>query len=116
MSVGLYMDVHVRAEITDALTARGVDVLTAQGDGARRLDDPQLLDRAAELNRVLFSQDADLLREAARRQRSGEHFAGLIYGHQHNVSIAQCIEDLELLAVVREPEEFFNWVQYLPLK
>ena len=46
MSVALYMDVHVRRAITEALRLRGVDVLTAQEDAAARLTDPDLLDRA----------------------------------------------------------------------
>ena len=67
MSVGLYMDVHVPAAITRGLLLRGVDVLTAQLDGTTELEDPGLLDRATELGRVLFSQDDDLLAEAAKR-------------------------------------------------
>ena len=51
------MDVHFRAEITRGLRARGVDVRTAQDDGAHRLDDAALLDRAAALGRLIFSQE-----------------------------------------------------------
>jgi len=43
-----------------------VDVLTAQQDGSDKLDDPPLMDRATSLGRVLFSNDHDMLREAAR--------------------------------------------------
>ena len=49
------MDVHISAAITEGLRLRGVDVLTAQEDGARRLPDPALLNRATELGRVLFT-------------------------------------------------------------
>ena len=55
MSVRLYMDVHVRRAVTAGLRLRGVDVLTAQEDGNRELLDPELLDRATELGRVLFT-------------------------------------------------------------
>jgi predicted nuclease of predicted toxin-antitoxin system len=110
------MDVHVHDAITVGLRRRGVDVLTAQEDGTRRLTDPSLLDRATALGRVLFSQDEDLLSEAARRQQSGEFFAGVIYAHQLKVSVGQCIEDLELFAKVNEPEDFANRVEYLPIK
>jgi hypothetical protein len=48
-----YMDVHVPAAVTQALRLRGVDVLTAQEDNARRLLDDELLDRATALGRVL---------------------------------------------------------------
>lgn len=67
MSVALYMDVHVQMAITKALRQRGVDVLRSQEDGTATASDPDLLDRATQLNRVLFSQDEDFLTEAHRR-------------------------------------------------
>ena len=82
MSVGLYMDVHVRWAITAGLRRRGVDVLTAQEDGVARIDDPALLGRATQLGRVLSSQDDDLLQEASCRQATGERFrTGVVYSH-----------------------------------
>ena len=82
-----------------------IDVLTAREDGAGELDDSQLLSRATSLGRVLFTQDDDLLREAAGRQQRGETFAGMIYAHQLNVTVRQCIDDLELIAHASEPGE-----------
>ena len=110
------MDVHVRRPVTTGLRVREVDVLTAQEDGTTRWDDPDLLDRAKELERVLFTQDDDLLNEAALRQRSGKAFAGVIYAHQQNITVRRSIEDLELLAKACEPEELANRVVFLPLK
>ena len=109
------MDVHVRSAITGALNRRGVDVLTSQTDGTTRHEDPELLDRAMALERVLFSQDADLLREAARRQRSGVPFFGVVYAHQLKISDRDCIEDLETLAKIYEPSDIVNRVVFLPL-
>jgi predicted nuclease of predicted toxin-antitoxin system len=54
------MDEHVHRAITIGLRLRGVDVLTATPD-------PLILDRALELNRVMFSQDQDFLIEAHHR-------------------------------------------------
>ena len=116
MSVKLYFDVHVRRAVTVGLRIRGVDVLTAQEDAAGHLDDAALLNRASELGRLLFSQDEDLLREATRRQATGEEFAGVIYAHQLNVTIGQCIDDLELIAKVSDPDEGTGRLTYLPLK
>jgi hypothetical protein len=109
------MDVHVRRAITEALRLRGVDVLTAQEDGAARLADPALLDRARQRGRVLFSQDEDLLAEATRRQRMGEPFVGVVYAHQLRVNIGRCIQDLELIAKATDAADWQNWVEYLPL-
>jgi len=98
MSVLLYMDVNVRAEIVRQLRARRVDVLTSEEDGTREFADSDLLDRATFLGRVFVTRDADLLAEGVTRQRSGAIFAGVVYAHQLRVSIGQCVADLELVA------------------
>lgn len=115
MSIKLYMDVHVRRAVTVGLRLRGVGVVTAQEDNAERMLDDELLRRASELDRVLFSQDDDLLSVAASCQKSGERFAGVIYAHQLRISIGQCIEDLSLIAEIGEPEDMADRVEYLPL-
>jgi len=58
------MDVHVPASITRALRRSGIDVLTAQDDGATEFSDTALLDRAGELGRAVFTRDRDFLVEA----------------------------------------------------
>jgi predicted nuclease of predicted toxin-antitoxin system len=65
LSVLLYMDHHVPAAITEGVRRRGVDARTAEEDGTKRLPDPELLDRATELGRVLLTQDQDLLTEVS---------------------------------------------------
>jgi len=70
------MDVHVPRAITEGLRLRSIDVLTAHEDGARRLTDAELLDRAGALGRVLFTRDADLLAEP----RSGSERAAPLLG------------------------------------
>ena len=84
MSVALYMDVHVRSAVTRGLRLAGIDVLTAQEDRAAELDDSDLLDRATQLNRVLFSQDVDLLVIATDWQSRQRDFAGVIYAHHRS--------------------------------
>jgi predicted nuclease of predicted toxin-antitoxin system len=116
LSVALYMDVHVPASITRALLARGVDVVTAQADGTTRLHDSELLERARELKRIMFSRDADFVSEATARQRRNEPFAGLIYAHQLRVTIGRCVQDLELIAQCSEPDGFLNPIEHLPLR
>jgi predicted nuclease of predicted toxin-antitoxin system len=115
MALKFYMDQNVPRAIAIGLRLREVDVITAYEDGAILLTDPELLDRAGELGRVLFTQDDDLLVEAAKRQKEAVFFRGVIYAHQLGVSIAACIRDLEMIARVGEPEDLFNRVEYLPL-
>ena len=115
MAIALYMNQHVPRAITVGLRLRGVDVMTAYEDSASDMDDSELLDRAGELERGLFTQDDDLLAEATRRQREGIPFHGVIYAHQLRVSIGTCVHDLEIIAKAGEPEDLSNRVQFLPL-
>jgi hypothetical protein len=93
MSLKLYMDHHVPRAITMGLRLHHVDVITAYEDQTHEIPDADLLDRATALGRVLFTQDDDLLTEATKRQRAGETFGGVIYAHQADVSIGQCVQD-----------------------
>jgi predicted nuclease of predicted toxin-antitoxin system len=113
MSAGLYMDVQVPLAITRGLRRRGVEVLTAQDDGATRMPDPALLDRATGLGRLLFSMDIDLVAEAVRRQRAGEPFATVIFAQQLETSIGRCIADLESLCQAAGPEDLQGQVIFL---
>ena len=116
MSLALYMDVHVPAAITRSLAARGVDVITAQTDGASRLPDKAVLDRAGELGRILFTWDEHFLAEAAARLRRNIFFGGVVYAHQLKVTIGRCVQDLELIAKRAEPAELANQVLHLALR
>jgi hypothetical protein len=111
----LSMDVHVKAAITAGLRRRGIDVVTAQEDEGASLEDVALVDHATALQRVLFSQDDDLLAIARDRQATGVFFAGLIYGHQLAATVGKYVLDLEVVCQVLDPEEMGNRIEYLPL-
>jgi hypothetical protein len=64
---------------------------------------------------VPFTQDDDLLAEATKRQQGGSTFGGVIYAHQQDVSIGQCVQDLELIVAVGNETDVANRVIYLPL-
>lgn len=115
MTVALYMDHHVPKAITMGLRLRNVDVVTAYEDGADQLDDDLLLKRAHELGRALFTQDDDLLEEAAKCQREGISFSGVIYGHQLRVTIGACVQDLEIISKSGDMDDLKNQVVFLPL-
>jgi hypothetical protein len=114
MPVRLYMDHNVPRPITVGLRVRDIEVQTAADDSANTLPDPNLLDHATELGRVLFTHDDDLLTEGHRRQTQGIPFAGVIYCHQRRLSIGECIENLEIIAKVSDPSDLENRVTYLP--
>ncbi|MBI2480863.1 MAG: DUF5615 family PIN-like protein, partial [Planctomycetia bacterium] len=94
MSVALYMDHHVHRAITDGLRARGIDVLTAFEDSTADWEDDDLLERATERGRVLFSQDRDLLVIARHWRSIGREFGGVCYAHQLGITIGHAVSDL----------------------
>ncbi|PAW66598.1 MAG: hypothetical protein B9S30_07995 [Verrucomicrobiia bacterium Tous-C5FEB] len=114
MPAALYMDVHVPLSITRALRRKGFDVLTAQDDGTTRLLDPDLLDRASVLGRMLFTQDEDFLAEVVHRQRAGRQHASVIYAHQFE-SIGSCVRDLEIILETATGEDSRNHLLHIPL-
>ncbi len=114
MSILLYMDHHVNRSIAEGLRRRGVDVLTSFEDGTATWSDEDLLTRATELGRVLFTQDDDLLEIAARWRAANRDFTGIVYAHQNDIDVGTAVRDLELLAKVYGREDLQNTVEYLP--
>ena len=114
MGVALYLDVHVPAPIGLQLRRRGIDVLTAHEDSQDKTPDDRLLQRAAVLDQVIFTQDVRFRKLADDWQRQGSEFAGLLFGSQLGGTIGQYVEDLELVAKLSEPAEWRNVVQFLP--
>jgi hypothetical protein len=108
------MDVHVPGPITNQLRLRGVDVLTAQEDGAQEMQDDELLERSAILGRLLFTQDIRFKALAESWQQEGRPFGGLVFGHQLRGTIGQYVRDLELIAKASEQSEWHGAVVHIP--
>ena len=117
MPVALYMDEHIPKAVTEGLRERHVDAIAVQEDGLTGVSDSEILDRAAELERVVVTYDDDFLRESGRRQEADIYFYGVIYIRKpRDVSIGKLIEDLEIIAKAVEPSYFVNRkLEYLPL-
>ena len=114
MAVPLYMDHHVKAAVTNGLRSRGVDVITSAEDGTAESGDYEILARATQQGRAVFTQDDDFLSIAHEWLAKGREFAGLVYAHQLAITIGQAIRDLELIATVLEPDEMKNRIEFLP--
>jgi predicted nuclease of predicted toxin-antitoxin system len=117
MAIAFYMDENVSGkDIVDELREQGVDLITVQEDGLAGASDPDILDRATQLKRVVFTHDADFLREASRRWRENIPFYGVIYAHPRRVPAGVCVRDLRLMAEVLDPQDFDDRkIERLPL-
>lgn len=115
MTVKLYMDEHVPGPITKGLRERLVDVVTVQDEFREGDDDEQVLDRATELKRILFTCDSDFAEIVASRQVASQTFAGVITIPLSKLAYRQCIDDLEMVAKCSEYEEWEGTIIRLPL-
>jgi len=114
--VPLLLDVHVPVAIAGQLRRRGVDVLTAADDGSATLPDPDLLERARALGRIVFTQDIGFKALAEDWQRSGRPFLGLVFGHQLGATIGRYVVDLELIALATDPGDWSGTIEHLPFQ
>ncbi|MDA0834977.1 MAG: DUF5615 family PIN-like protein [Planctomycetota bacterium] len=115
MTVALYMDHHVPKAITEGLRLRGIDVLTAAEDGRDQTPDSQILDRATDLKRIVYTQDLDFVVEANERLRNQVSFYGVAYSRQLNLSFGEIIGNLEMISLVHDCDEVVNTIFFLPL-
>lgn len=115
MAVGLLFDVHVDHAIAGQLRLRQVDVLTALDEGVTRLPDDLLLEHASRLGRPLVTHDVRLNAMAERWKQQERPFFGVVFGHLMQVSIGQCVRDLELIARATDPQDWESAIIRLPL-
>jgi predicted nuclease of predicted toxin-antitoxin system len=116
VSLAYYFDYHVPGAICEGLRQRGISVITAAEDGRSDWPDDEILARATHLGRLVFTQDADFLVIANEWATVGRPHAGIVYGHQLQITIGQAIRDLELIARIMEGHEMANRVEFLPLR
>lgn len=111
--ISYYFDEHIRAAITAALRAKGIDILTAQDANRanQRISDSDQLGFATTDGRVFVSSDTDLLNPKVVPQLiSGTH-AGIVYIHQM-VSIGEQVRFLLYLARVETSETMAGKIRY----
>jgi predicted nuclease of predicted toxin-antitoxin system len=86
-----------------------VDVLTAVEAGLRTQPDAAYVTFGLRTGRVIVTDDADFLRQAARAEA---HY-GIAYYPQGERSVKELIDALMLLHGVFEPDELVGQVHYL---
>lgn len=113
MSVTFYFDENVNGILAKALRRRRVEVLTVQKDGLESAPDPEVFSRSIELNRVLVSNDEDMLAIASDYMARKSPFPGLIF--LHRASLSEHLEALEYIAQSAAPEDLADGIFFLPL-
>lgn len=113
--LSLYFDHHIDSAIADGLRRRGVDVVTAFEDGHHQSSDDTLLSHAAELDRILFTQDKGFHSLANRWRLAQRDFPGILFAIQGRATVGDAIKYLEIFVNVMSADEMRNRIEYVPV-
>ena len=113
----LLIDEDVHGDILDGLRRRqpALGVVRVQDVGLRHKPDPIILEWAAQHGRVVVSVDKKTLAvDAWDRVARGVPMPGVAI-LRILLTIGQAIDELELIALAGNPEDFRDQVIYLPM-
>lgn len=114
-SIRFYADHNVHSAVVAARQRLAVDVTTAKDDGMSDAPDISLMNRAADRDRVLVTNDRDFQGIAADWQRQGRPFPGVLIIRRQMGEIRALVDDLAYIADVAEPADLRDSVLYIPL-
>ncbi len=111
--IRIYTDENVSNAIAEGLRRRGIDAQSCQEMRNHGLTDIEQLDYAYKNGFVIFTHDDDFLTLDAKYRSLGKKHRGIIYAHQREYDIGECIKRLELIVEILTPEEINNNVEFL---
>lgn len=111
--IRIYTDESVDIAIAKGLKCLGVEASSCQDANKFGLSDSQQFNYAYENGFALFTHDDDFLKLNAEYISQGKEHCGVIYTHQKDYSIGECIRRLKLIVDILSPEEMKNHVEFL---
>ena len=108
-TIRFHLDENVSNAVAEGLRRRGIDVTTTAEQRLLGISDEEQLAFATAQQRVLFTQDADLL----RLHQAGMSHAGIAFCRNNTRSIGEIIRGLILIWELAEPEEIAGRVEFL---
>lgn len=119
MTVRFLADEDIDSGIVEDLCSResAIDVLDVKTAGLRGTTDPELLELAAEQNRVLITHDRKTMPQHVRtRLEAGKSTAGVFILPQNPSAIGEVVESLLLVWAASRAEEWQDRIVYLPFR
>ena len=113
----LLADENFNGDIVRGLLLRqpGLDIIRVQDIGLAGADDPDILARAGENNRIVITHDrATMADYAYGRVAAGEGMQG-VFILNDRVPVGQAIQEILLMIACREQAEWRGRVVHLPL-
>ena len=111
--IKIYTDESVPVAIAEELKQRGIDALSCRDAGNYGLKDEGQFNYAYENHFVIFTHDDDFLKLHAKYIKQGREHPGIIFAHQKEYSIGECIRRIEDIVNILSPEEMRNSIEFL---
>jgi predicted nuclease of predicted toxin-antitoxin system len=111
--IKIYTDESIHTAVAKGLKRLGVEAQSCQDANKSGLSDNEQLAYAYENGLVIFTHDDDFLRLDAEYISQGREHCGIVYAHQKDHSIGECIRKLKLIVDILSPEEMKNHVEFL---
>lgn len=111
--IKIYTNESVHVAIAEGLKRRGIDARSCRDVGNYGLTDEQQLGYACKNGFVIFTHDDDFLKLSAKYMTQGKEHPGMIYSHQRDYSIGECIRRIKLIVDVLLSEEMKNHIEFL---
>lgn len=92
-----------------------IDILRVQDVGLRTVEDPEILQWAADEGRILIATTSRRSRASQEGLIAGLPMPGVIL-LRSSLPIAQAIDDIAAIAGASDAEEWNNQIAYLPLQ
>lgn len=118
MSIRFLADEDLNPRIIEGLHSRepAVDILDVKASGLRGTKDPDLLELAAQQNRILITHDRrTMTRHFLESVAAAKWNPGLFIVPQRCV-IGEIVESLMLIWSASQAEEWRDRIEYLPLR
>ena len=97
MPLSLLCDEHIRFDVIDGLRIQGINAVSVQDLGLRGRPDPEILDVAGQLGRIVYTSDTDFV----RLSDSGIAHLGVFYHRSRKYPPSGAINVVSLGGVVK---------------
>ncbi|MBI4823185.1 MAG: DUF5615 family PIN-like protein [Nitrospirae bacterium] len=105
----IYADENIESSIIEGLRRRRIEVISARELGFIGKPDEFHIRQASEIKTVILTHDSDFLKIAG----SGINHRGIIFAHPKNLSIGQCIREVELIVNILTDKDMENHIEFL---
>jgi len=104
----IYADENIERSIVEGLRRRNINIVSARELGHLGKSDEFHIKKASEINAVILTHDIDFLKIAKNVVHNG-----IVFSHSKNVSVGECIREVELIVNILKDKDMENHIEFL---